>query len=202
MTRLTSQVCVGDTVSAQEVETIHGEKIAIPDPMRLVHLQLRRFAGCPVCHLHLQSVVARHQEITAATITEVVVFHSTTDELRQHASHLPFAVVADPDKRLYRQFGVETSRHAILRPRAWRPILEGLIRRLSMVARRREHLVFRPRNGVLGLPADILIAPTGTVIAHKYGEHAYDQWTVDELLAHARPRTLQNLPRIPNIIGP
>jgi hypothetical protein len=35
------------------------------------------------------------------------------------------------------------------------------------------------------LPADFLIAPDGTVIAKKYGTHAYDQWSVDELLKHA-----------------
>lgn len=30
-------------------------------------------------------------------------------------------------------------------------------------------------------PADFLIAPDGRVVAGKYGEHADDQWSVDEL---------------------
>ncbi|HEX4559363.1 MAG TPA: AhpC/TSA family protein, partial [Mycobacterium sp.] len=34
----------------------------------------------------------------------------------------------------------------------------------------------------LGMPADFLIAPDGAVVARKYGEHADDQWSVDELL--------------------
>jgi hypothetical protein len=33
-----------------------------------------------------------------------------------------------------------------------------------------------------GLPADILIARDGRVAAAIYSEHAYDQWSVDELL--------------------
>lgn len=37
----------------------------------------------------------------------------------------------------------------------------------------------------LGLPADLLIAADGRVVAAKYGSHAYDQWSVDELLALA-----------------
>ncbi|MGW7379091.1 hypothetical protein [Streptomyces sp. NPDC054794] len=58
------------------------------------------------------------------------------------------------------------------------------------VARGRERLpATRPHGGRLGLPADFLIAPDGCVLAAKYGEHAYDQWSVDELLGLAATRT-------------
>jgi hypothetical protein len=45
-----------------------------------------------------------------------------------------------------------------------------------------------PREGEskLGLPADFLIGTDGRILALKYGVHAYDQWTVDELLSLAR----------------
>ena len=42
----------------------------------------------------------------------------------------------------------------------------------------------KPTGGPFGLPADFLIAPDGRLAALKYGQHAYDQWTVDELLDH------------------
>jgi hypothetical protein len=35
------------------------------------------------------------------------------------------------------------------------------------------------------LPADFLIGSDGLVIACKYGDHANDHWSVDEVLAHA-----------------
>ena len=44
---------------------------------------------------------------------------------------------------------------------------------------------FRWLGGRLGLPGDFLIGSDGRVIACKYGEHADDQWSVDELLALA-----------------
>jgi hypothetical protein len=44
----------------------------------------------------------------------------------------------------------------------------------------------RPQGGRLGLPAEFLIARGGRVIAAKYGEHADDQWSVSELLEHAK----------------
>jgi hypothetical protein len=40
-------------------------------------------------------------------------------------------------------------------------------------------------GGINGLPADFLIAGDGRVLARKYGAHAYDQWSVDDLLGLA-----------------
>src|SRR5260370_10442324 len=39
------------------------------------------------------------------------------------------------------------------------------------------------------LPADFLIAPSGRINAVKYGKHAYDQWSVDELLGWSDQRS-------------
>jgi peroxiredoxin len=166
--------------------SVTGELVEVPDPRRVVHLQLRRFAGCPVCNLHLRSFVRRHDELEAAGIREVVVFHSSTDELRAHVSELPFAVIADPDKRLYAELGVSSARRALLDPRAWGPILLAVARSLVAVVRGRERAPsLTPRGGRFGMPADFLIGPDGRVLACKHGEHAYDQWARDEVLAIA-----------------
>jgi peroxiredoxin len=178
-----SPVEPGSTVNERKLTAVSGDQVAVPDPDRLIHLQFRRFAGCPVCNLHLRSVVRRHGEIEAAGVREVVVFHSPTEELLPHTTDLPFAVVADPARRLYAEFGVERSPRALLSPRAWGPIVRAVLSGALEVARRREHLpATSPHGGRLGLPADFLIAPDGRVLATQYGEHVYDQWSVDELL--------------------
>jgi len=41
-------------------------------------------------------------------------------------------------------------------------------------------------GGPFGLPGDFLIAPSGQIKAAKYRTHAYDQWSVDELIALAK----------------
>ena len=173
----------GENIRIRDLSNVDGEAIAVPDPARLIHLQFRRFAGCPICSLHLQSVAARHSEITSAGIHEVVLFHSTPHELRAYVGGLPFDVVADPDKQLYKRFGVETSLRGVLNPRAWAPVLKAMLGRdgskgSTPSAKTPAH----PSGGRLGLPADILIDDTGKVLACKYGTHAYDQWSVDELL--------------------
>jgi peroxiredoxin len=170
-------------VTGCELVSVTGEQIHVPDPERLVHLQFRRFAGCPICNLHLQSIVRRHDEITAAGIREVVFFHSPTEELAKYTADLPFPTVADPDKRYYKEFGVESSPRAVLDPRVWPTIVRGVAVTIRRGYRRP---AVHQDNGHLGLPADFLINTDGSVIAAKHGTHADDQWSVDELLAQAR----------------
>ncbi len=176
----------GTVVAARELLTTSGALAKIPDPEQRVHLQFRRFAGCPVCNLHLRAMVQRQGEIAASGIREIVVFHSTVEEMLVHAADLPFAVIADPDKLLYRAFGVESSPRALLDPRAWLPILRAIFDSLLATIRERRPVPpAHPRGGRLGLPADFLIASDGRMIACKYGDHLYDQWSVDELLSLA-----------------
>lgn len=176
----------GDLVEARTFEDIRGGAVAVPDPQSLVHLQFRRFAGCPVCNLHLRSFTARRDEVAQAGVREVIFFHSDVHELRKYETDLPFSVVADPDKRLYREFGVEFSLRALLRPRVWGPILRGVAVSTREALRGRPIPPIFPKGGNLGLPADFLLDSAGRVLAVKYGEHAYDQWSVDELLRLAR----------------
>lgn len=199
-----SGVWSGVTVRSRDLTAVSGSHVAVPDAGLLIHLQFRRFAGCPVCSLHLRSVVRRHEEIKAAGIREVVIFHSPAEELLEHVADLPFAVVADPAKRLYTEFGVESAPRALLSPRAWAPIARAVLRSAWAILRGREHgPAGRPHGGRLGLPADFLIAPDGRVVAAKYGEHAYDQWSVDELLelASGAPPRLPSARRPPRPEG-
>jgi hypothetical protein len=173
----------GAVITPHRFTSITGEVVDVPDPDLLVHLQFRRFAGCPVCNLHLRSVVRRHDEITAAGIREIVVFHSTTGDLLTYEAELPFAVLADPGKRLYVEFGVESTRRTLLDPRAWPSIVRGIARSAVDVVRRgHPSPPLNPPGGRFGQPADFLIAPDGHVLASHYGSHADDQWSIDELL--------------------
>ena len=161
-----------DKVPPRELTTVRGDTVRVPDPARPVHLQFRRYAVCPVCNLHLRTFARRHEEIVRAGVIEIAVFHSPADDLRGH--DLPFALVADPTRVLYREFGVEKSVRSVLDPRAWGAMRRGIV----------AFGVRFPRLGEspFGLPADFLIAPSGVVSAHKYGSYADDQWSVDELL--------------------
>lgn len=174
----------GAQFPATRLTDMRGSVVQIPDPDgRITHLQFRRFAGCPICNLHLRSITGRLGEIEAAGVREVVVFHSTDAELLTYQDDLPLTVVGDPGRTLYRRFGVESGPRAF-GGRAWRALPRGLaLMARQALTHRRVALPVAPTGGKLGLPADVLVAADGRVIAARYGEHADDQWSVDELLA-------------------
>jgi peroxiredoxin len=169
---------------------VAGAALAVTRPEGLVHVQFRRFAGCPVCNLHLRGFAVRHTELRAAGVTEVALFHSPADELRPYAAGLPFPLVADPGRELYRAYGVESGARALLDPRVWPTIARALTRSLVLIVRGRERPpATRPLGGRYGLPADFLIGPGGRVLAVHYGSHAADHWSVDDVLALAARHT-------------
>ena len=180
------KIRAGAIIKQRDLPAINSRRIRVPDREKFVHLQFRRFAGCPVCDLHLRTIAQRHSEIAAASILEVVVFHSRAEELVRYAGDLPFAVIPDPGKRLYADFRVESGRRALIDPRSWMPIVRGLLRSLCAILRGGPIPPLNPEGGRFGLPADFFIASDGRVLACKYGAHAYDQWSVDEILALSR----------------
>lgn len=177
-----SRLRVGQAFPPCTLATLAGESVRIPDARRLVHLQMRRYAGCPICSLHLRSFTRRKEELELAGVREVVVFHSSAEELRKVHTHLPFDVVPDPGRRLYRALGVTTSPLALLDPRG----LFAAARAAAVGAS--SNPTAGMRDGSFGLPADFLITPDGTVRALKYGVHADDQWSADEVLSLAQAR--------------
>lgn len=159
------RIQVGDVLGMRELVTIRSERVQLPHPTDLVHLQFRRFAGCPICNLHLRSIAQRHLELVGAGIHEVAVFHSPVAELLPYQSDLPFAAIADPEKQRYAEFGGESSLRAVLSASAWGAAVRGAITKCPS----------KPKGeSKLGLPADFLIAPDGEVLACKYGVHASD----------------------------
>lgn len=167
---------VGNILSAKEFETVTGGRVTIPDPNGFIHLQFRRFVDCPICNTHIGELKKRADEIKAAGIREVIFFHSSANAIRSYQKDVPFTLVADPKKVFYREFGVESSIR-FMSLRALGAGIRGMVH---------GHFGLRPAGGPLGLPADFLIAPSGHIHAVKYGKHAYDQWSVDELLALAK----------------
>lgn len=184
---MSEKLSPGAVITARKYATITGDSVTVPAQTRLTHLQFRRFAGCPICHLHLRSFATRHREVAEAGINEVVFFHSPASALEGYHALLPFAVVADPERNVYREFGVDAGMRALAHPRAMKTAFKGYANVLG-------HRDDPDNAGVgggdgsthLSLPADFFILPDGTVAAAHYGRHADDQWTVDEVLELGR----------------
>ncbi len=135
------------------LHSIAGKIIRVPSHEKLTHLQFRRFAGCPVCNLHLQNFAKHHLKLKEAGILEI------------------------------KAWGVKSSLRSVLSISAIVPIFRSVGNSLLQFLRGNQALPpLRPKGGSLGLPADFLIATDGRMVDCKYGRHADDHWSIDELL--------------------
>ena len=164
--RANPRLRAGDLAPSIRATSVRGAEIAIPDRRSgLTHVQFLRFAGCPVCNLHLQEFIKRNAELHAAGIREVVLFHSEANFIDDYYGELPFAIVADPRREIYAQYRIEKSPWAILSPRAWPGLVKGY--RLKKAG--------TLDSTTFGLPADFLIDFTGRIVRCAYGAHSSDQ---------------------------
>ncbi len=164
---------VGERIPPMTLDTLAHGTLALPRH-GLVHLQFRRFAGCPVCNLHLRSFARDIARLDAVGVQTVAFFHSSAKSMHPYQGQLPFPTVPDPERVWYRHFGVERSALAVLHPSVMWSAMRGLVTAPS-----------NPFEGAAqdGLPADFLIDTKGRVLALKYGAHANDQWSLDEVIA-------------------
>jgi peroxiredoxin len=88
---------------------------------------------------------------------------------------VPFDLVADPSRKLYKDFGVESSWRALLSISVIKSAIKGM-QKFGMKTPESLEAEF-------AVPADFLIDETGKIISFKYGVHADDQWSVDEVLS-------------------
>ena len=185
---LSSAIADGDTFAAHELTTIRGDTVRIRTD-HLVHLQFRRFAGCPICRPpssldgHAQRRDCRRRDPGGRRLSLLRRRPpSLCDDSPSPSSAIPSGSCT----------GSSASRQprAPCSTRAPGCQSSGCSARLSRESRDADsprRLSCR-RAGQIGLPADVLVAGDGRVLASKYGVHAYDQWSVDELLELARRR--------------
>ena len=124
--------------------------------------------------LTTRQFAARHAEFARLDATLVQVFKSPVAALAplgRGDARLPFDVVADPERVVYRLYGIPGSLLS-LRSLFTR---RGLARALE--ARRaglRPRWIDALRDGVGGSPADFLIGPDGGILRAHYGAHFVD----------------------------
>lgn len=143
----------GMTAPRFAVESAGGEPIALEALRgRPVLLKFSRFAGCPICVLHLRELVKRHAELEAVGLRTIVCFPSPEDRVRRkHGRTLPFDMIADDERRIYDAYGVERSVGGAL-------------------------------AGATGKPADFIVGADGLIRFAHYGSNYADTLGVDSVL--------------------
>jgi peroxiredoxin len=147
---------------------------------KTVLVKFLRFAACPVCNLHLREYVRRYDELAAAGITVLAVFHSPPGKIDKQLRDvdLPFEIIADPEKAAFAAYGVERS----LRGMFTRRVMRDYVRAIGA------GFLTRPvghEGGIQGHPADFLVDGEGIIRLARYGRDYADTMQVDDVVEAA-----------------
>lgn len=143
-----------------------------------VMLSFYRYAGCPLCNLRVHSLLEETKALEDK-IVMIAVFQSSSDAMlkfvgRQQAK---FPFIADPDMKLYRQYGVETSWMGLLK------ILAAIHK--PIIAMSKGFLPGWIDGPINRLPADFLIDENGVVQTAFYGNNIGDHIPIPDIHAFA-----------------
>lgn len=161
-------------------ELLGGGHLSLTDLRdRPVLLKFYRFVECPICNLHLRELVLRHDEVAAAGLTTVVLFHSPLSRAeRKQGFDLPFAAIADPKKHIFHSYGVEESLGGMFAGKVARDYVRAM--RAGFYSK-----PFGYHGGIKGHPADFIIDGDGIVKYVHYGQSYADSLGVDAVIALA-----------------
>lgn len=152
---------------------IDGKPVAIGAGRRTL-LCFFRDAACPFCNLRVFELTEHHKALSALGLHVIAVFASTTEDVRRFVCKhpRPFTVVAEPARRSYESYGIESSFWRKLKAIAFRfgSALRGL-RKVGLAGLRTNNL----------MPADFLIDEDGLIVEAYYGRDAGDHIPLERI---------------------
>ena len=143
-----------------------------------------RYAACPLCNQRIHEIIQRHREFERLGIELIAVFQSPPERIGEYvAKQAPsFPLIADPDMKLYAEYGVVQRLMGMFYPR------------VSRVFKRAKRNGFKtgPSDGpVATVPADFLIDPEGLLWSTYYGSAISDHIPFETVQAFAADDCLE-----------
>ena len=175
------RIQTGDKIPAFSYDTAFQRGLSIADALKKVKgktaLIFLRYWGCRICQYDVIQFAAGYEKILEQNGQLLVVLQSTPENLKeQWGEELPFSVICDPEKILYRLFEVQPapSKEAMMDARAVEKVQAA--EKLGL-----QHGIYEGEE--FQLPAAFVIRPDGTVTYAHYGKAAGDVPEVEELAA-------------------
>lgn len=143
-------------------------------------LSFYRDASCPFCNLRIYELTRHHEEFARNGLAMIAVFHSDLKSVNRHVGRRkrPFPMLADPQKRIYELYGVESSWGDLLAaffdvPRIVSAFTKGFFPGLG---------AFDPLK-----PADFLIGPDFSIRDIFYAKDASSHIPIERIRQFAHP---------------
>ena len=166
----------GDRAPSFALQNLDGKSVALEDYRgRKLLLSFFRYGACPLCNLRMTFLVDAYPHWQAQGLDVVAVFESPAQRLLETVASqpIPFPVIPNPDRTLYKKYGVTAS---------WLGYLTGAFRiRTFRDAFKRGFTPGKGDGAIAQLPAEFLIGPDGTIARAYYGKDIGDHLPLEEI---------------------
>lgn len=143
-----------------------------------VFLVFMRFAGCPVCHLHVHELLKNADRFKKKNIKVVLVYESSKSTMLDYLQDekFPFTFIADPENKLYKLYAIETSLGKLLSS-----LFKGMLAKV-MAGKKLFKKKITDDGKVTRMEAEFLIDETGKISIAHYAEFLGDKVQVNDFL--------------------
>jgi len=158
-----------------------GEQRAWPGdfPENKLALFFLRHLGCPLCKMTVDELKEAYPRFDDKGVKVAVVVQSTPKRVAQYAGQkgLPYYLVSDREKNLYRAFEVNRGGlKEFMAPSAFKATIRATLK---------GHMHGAFEGDELQVPASFLLSPEGEVVHAYYGKDISDFGSVEDVLAKA-----------------
>ncbi|MBV1756715.1 MAG: AhpC/TSA family protein [Dethiosulfatibacter sp.] len=157
-----------------EVKDIFDNNITLEKHRgKKILLSFYRYASCPLCNLRVSELIEQDDYFKEKGLELIAIFQSPADRILEYVGkqNTPFPIIADPEQRLYKLYGVEVSGL-------------GLIKALFKPGKFKEALNKGFHTGTMEgpksrIPADFLIDEKGIILKAYYGKDIGDHMPIE-----------------------
>lgn len=159
------------------IDDIHGDRFDLASPRdRPLMLCFFRYASCPLCNLRVHRLIQEYDNLKEK-LDIVMVFQSPAAKIKQYVGQqeIPYILVPDPDRNLYRLYRVESSWIGFMR--AWTFKIKNVFAALFTY----RYLPGSVEGEIHRVPADFIIGIDGKILRAFYGKEIGDHLPLHEI---------------------
>lgn len=139
-------------------------------------LSFFRYASCPLCNLRVHELIQNYDKLKYQ-LDIVLIFQSPSSKIDEYVIKdvMPYDIIANPDKNLYRLYGVESS---------WFGFAKAWILKLPQVFKAIFKYNYIPgtiEGEIHRIPADFIIGTDNKILKAYYGKDIGDHLDLSEI---------------------
>jgi hypothetical protein len=159
------------------MEDFFGRRVVLSSYRgRSVLVSFYRAAVCPLCNLRLAHIIRRYPAYRNAGLDVITFLESSPTRAHEYLDRQrpPFPVIADRDRVVYAQYGLESSFFGAIWALLTRQPLYQEAARLKIGSATLFENITRMDGRPGGLPGDFVVGPDGAIRFAYYGHDAGD----------------------------